>query len=180
MTSSETQTDRNPGYSRAAIWAVGGVLLLSGWVMILILNRWYFTPPVLFLCMGWAGLVLTGWYLSQAGWNASTEEDDEAFWKPIGHSDELEREKRSLLKAIKEIEFDHHMGKMSDDDADELTRFYRARAIEVIKALEAGDTPAATVADAIDRDLKARLAITAARKKRPPASAAPATEEESS
>lgn len=166
MTSSAKQTDSNPRYSRRWVLAIGGVMILVGWVMILMLNRWYFTTPVLFLFAAWLGLVLTAWYLSQAGWTAAEEDEGDDFWKPIGRRAELEREKRALLKAIKEIEFDHQMGKMSDEDAEELTRFYRGRAIEVIKALETGGEEADSVAGEIDRDLKARLAVTAGIKQR--------------
>lgn len=166
MTSSAKQTDSNPRYSRRWVLAIGGVMVLAGWVMILMLNRWYFTTAVFFLFTAWVGLVLTAWYLSQAGWTAAEEDEGDDFWKPIGRRAELEREKRSLLKAIKEIEFDHQMGKMSDEDAEELTRFYRGRAIEVIKALETGGAEADSVAGEIDRDLKARLAVTAGMKQR--------------
>ncbi len=74
--------------------------------------------------------------------------------------DELEREKRTLLKAIKEAEFDHGMGKLSKRDADEMIATYRARAIEVIKELErleAGE--AGTVRERIEREVKARLEL---------------------
>jgi hypothetical protein len=86
------------------------------------------------------------------------------FWKPVGRHEELLLEKRSLLKAIKEIEFDREMGKMSESDAAELTRFYRQRAIEIIKALEsegeAGET--LSVQEQIEREIKARMVVAGA------------------
>jgi hypothetical protein len=166
MTNSAKQTDSNPRYSRGWVLAVGGIMVLAGWIIILILNRWYFTTAVFFLFAAWFGLVLTAWYLSQAGWSAAEDDEGDDFWKPIGRQAELEREKRALLKAIKEIEFDHQMGKMSDQDAEELTRFYRARAIEVIKALASDGSEADSVAAEIDRDLQVRLAVTAGMKQR--------------
>lgn len=162
MTSSATQTDRSRRKARLGSALVGGVMVLAGWIILLMVNRWYFTAPVFFLFAAWLGLVMTAWFLSQAGWTASDEEEDQAFWRPAGRTDELERQKRALLKAIKEIEFDHQLGKMSDEDAEELTRFYRGRAIEVIKLLEGGEGPATTTADEIDRDLKARIAVAGA------------------
>jgi hypothetical protein len=51
---------------------------------------------------------------------------------------ELEREKAALLKAIKELEFDHEMRKVSDDDFAEIGGNYRARAIRVMRQLEQG------------------------------------------
>lgn len=49
---------------------------------------------------------------------------------------ELEREKTALLKALKELEFDHEMGKISDPDFEEIGGQYRARAIRVLRQLD--------------------------------------------
>ena len=56
---------------------------------------------------------------------------------------------------------------MSDEDAAQLSRFYRARAIEIIKVLDGktastvasprGDADGLTAAERIDRDVAARL-----------------------
>jgi hypothetical protein len=51
---------------------------------------------------------------------------------------ELRDEKRRLLRAIKELEFDHGMGKLSQADYDAVIATYRLRAIEVMRALEGG------------------------------------------
>lgn len=51
---------------------------------------------------------------------------------------ELEREKAALLKAIKELEFDHEMRKVSDADFEEIGGNYRARAIRVMRQLDQG------------------------------------------
>jgi len=53
---------------------------------------------------------------------------------------ELRDEKRRLLRAIKELEFDHGMGKLSQADFDAVIHTYRLRAIEVMRALEGGLT----------------------------------------
>jgi hypothetical protein len=53
---------------------------------------------------------------------------------------ELRDEKRRLLRAIKELEFDHGMGKLSQADFDAVINTYRLRAIEVMRALEGGQT----------------------------------------
>lgn len=156
--------------------------LFGGWAALLGVNRWHFTMPVLFLLMGWAAILLVAYFLFRMAWTAADEHDDmddEEFWRPVGERDELEAEKRALIKAIKEIEFDHQMGKMSDADADELTRYYRARAIEVIKELEStgGDDAELPLAERIQRDVEARMALSRRRKSKP--AAAPATEESS-
>ncbi len=49
---------------------------------------------------------------------------------------ELEREKQALLKALKELEFDHEMRKVSDADFTEISGAYRARAIRVMRLLD--------------------------------------------
>lgn len=162
--SSATQTDDMNARTSRILWALGLLLLVAGWLSILHVYRWHFTASVFFLWMGWAAMLLTTRFLARAGLAAAEDTgdgDDEEFWRPAGERDELLIEKRALLKAIKEIEFDHEMGKMSDADAAELTRFYRRRAIEVIKALEAEgeDDGALSVQERIDREVKARLAV---------------------
>ena len=49
---------------------------------------------------------------------------------------ELEREKAALLKALKELEFDHQMGKVSDKDFADISATYRGRAIRVMRQLD--------------------------------------------
>jgi hypothetical protein len=53
---------------------------------------------------------------------------------------ELRDEKRRLLRAIKELEFDFGMGKLSRIDHDAVIATYRLRAIEVMRALEGGSS----------------------------------------
>ncbi len=53
---------------------------------------------------------------------------------------ELRDEKRRLLRAIKELEFDFGMGKLSAPDFESVISTYRLRAIEVMRALEGGAT----------------------------------------
>lgn len=49
---------------------------------------------------------------------------------------ELREEKRRVLRAIKELEFDHDMGKLSDEDFEEISARYKLRAIEVMRRLD--------------------------------------------
>jgi hypothetical protein len=53
-----------------------------------------------------------------------------------GHK-QLRDEKRRLLRAINELEFDHSMGKLSNTDYEAVRRGYELRAIEVMRGLEA-------------------------------------------
>lgn len=162
--SSVTQTDDAAARTGRILWALGLVLLLCGWLSILHVYRWHLTAPVFFLWTGWAALLLSARALFRAAMAAAedTGDVDDDFWKPVGRREELLLEKRSLLKAIKEIEFDREMGKMSEADAAELTRFYRQRAIEIIKALEGEGGEALSVKEQIERELKARLAVAGA------------------
>jgi hypothetical protein len=66
----------------------------------------------------------------------------------------LEREKMLVLRSIKELEFDRAMGKVSAGDFDEMTARLRARALALMKQLDAG-TP--VYRTEIERDLAARL-----------------------
>lgn len=56
-----------------------------------------------------------------------------------GSKAELREEKQRVLRAIKELEFDHDMGKLSDADFKLVSDAYRLRAIEVMRALEEGE-----------------------------------------
>jgi hypothetical protein len=141
-----------------------GVLVL-GWVFILSQNRFNFSAPTVFLCLGYLAVVSTGYALWRTGVVvvAETAEEADSTWgRPLGRRSELEREKKTLLKAIKEAEFDREMGKLSKADADEMIGVYRVRAIEVIKEIDQMDSGSAgTVREQIERELKARLEVDA-------------------
>ena len=65
----------------------------------------------------------------------------------------LEREKTLTLRAIKELEFDRAMGKVSEADWREMTARLRSRAVRVIRQLESGS---AAYRELIDKELAAR------------------------
>jgi hypothetical protein len=73
----------------------------------------------------------------------------------IGHRTRaaLEQEKALVLRAIKELEFDRAMGKLSEDDFREMSGRLRARAARLIRQLETGGGYRAQ----IERDLAKRL-----------------------
>ncbi len=66
----------------------------------------------------------------------------------------LEREKVILLRAIKELEFDRAMGKVSEADCEEMIGRLRGRAVRLIRQLDAGS---AGYRELIERELTARL-----------------------
>ena len=70
----------------------------------------------------------------------------------------VEREKILVLRAIKELEFDQAMGKLSDSDFDEMGRRLRSRAIRLMKQL---DVRAVDYAALIERELQGRLGTAA-------------------
>lgn len=63
---------------------------------------------------------------------------------------ELREERRRLLRAINELRFDHEMGKLSQADYDAVREGYELRAVEVMRALDAGES--------LHPELAARLA----------------------
>lgn len=137
-----------------------GAVLVIGWLFIVWQNRFHLTAPVVIVCLAFLAVVVTVVTLWRTGASAAAPEHGGDEWtRPLGAGDALEKEKRTLLKAIKEAEFDREMGKLSPRDADDMIRTYRARAIEVIKALEGYDQNQASVRERIEREVKARLEL---------------------
>jgi hypothetical protein len=69
----------------------------------------------------------------------------------------IEREKALVLRSIKELEFDHAMGKVSDSDFAEMGLRLRTRAAGLMRQLDAG----AAYATQIEQELARRLATAA-------------------
>jgi hypothetical protein len=65
----------------------------------------------------------------------------------------LEREKLLTLRSIKELEFDRAMGRLSDEDWNEMSGRLRARAARLMRQLDAGSG----VRDQIEKDLAKRI-----------------------
>jgi hypothetical protein len=155
---------------RAVAWALVLGALVIGWFFILWQNKFHATAPVVMLCLGYLAVVATVANLWRVGAAAVAPEDAtaEAWARPLGERDELEKEKKTLLKAIKEAEFDHAMGKLSKVDSDQLITMYRTRAIAVIKEIERldGIAAAADTRGQIEREVAARLALEGGNKKK--------------
>jgi hypothetical protein len=66
---------------------------------------------------------------------------------------DLEREKALTLRSIKELEFDRAMGKVSPQDFDEMAARLRARAVGIMKQLDAGTSVYRAI---IEKELAAR------------------------
>jgi hypothetical protein len=72
----------------------------------------------------------------------------------------LEREKNLLLRSIKELEFDHAMGKVAEGDYDEMVGRLRSRAVRLLQQL---DNTSSGYRDLIERELAQRLVKTGAK-----------------
>ena len=164
MTRSVTRTDRpgSPARAPSAPTWVGPVVTLlvfaPGVLYVLSVNRWHLTAPVVMLLLCWAAVVTLGYHLTRMATIAADPRELEA---PVtGSRDDLEREKRKLVKAIKEVEFDRECGKMSEADATALIATYRLRAIAILKELERLDVDQAGSPRArVEADLRARLEL---------------------
>lgn len=86
---------------------------------------------------------------------------------------ELRDEKRRLLRALKELDFDHGMGKLSQADYEAVAAIYKMRAIEVMRALE-GTTELHPALQAL-LDARAGKGAAVAGEAAPPASEAAVT-----
>ncbi len=117
----------------------------------------HFTGAMVCLCVAAFVLMLTVWILFRsATMLAIGPKAEEARVATGRRRKELEREKQALLKAIKELEFDHEMGKISDSDFREIGGLYRQRAVRVLRQLDeaSGDYRAQ-----IEREVAARLGV---------------------
>lgn len=86
---------------------------------------------------------------------------------------DLEREKALTLRSIKELEFDRAMGKVSPQDFDDMAARLRARALGIMKQLDAGSTAYRAL---IEKELAQRIGK-AVPDPRPGAAADPGTTE---
>lgn len=84
----------------------------------------------------------------------SDDEQSEELAASGRRKKELEREYFILKRAIKELELDHAMGKVSPEDYGEIRGRYRERAVRVLRQLDQGQT----YRTQIEADLKARRA----------------------
>lgn len=149
------------------VWrGITGVTLVIGWVFILNQNNFHVDPPLVVVMLAYLAAILTVTNLWRVGTSAVAQDAADDTWdRPLGERGELDKEKKTLLKSIKEAEFDLAMGKLSKADAEQLIQMYRARAIEVIKELDRLDVADAaagaqeTPRQKIEREVAARILI---------------------
>jgi hypothetical protein len=60
-----------------------------------------------------------------------------------------EEQKRAVLRALKDVEFEHEVGKISDEDYQALVSKYRAQAKRLLRAIDSDTLPERTKAEAL-------------------------------
>ncbi len=107
-------------------------------------------PTLLAAALGLGCALFVVWPLLKA--RASSSHGEERG----GAIDELREEKDKLLHALKDIDFDHRTGKLSDDDFQRLDAEYRSRALQTLERLEALE-PTADPLRAVEADVRRAL-----------------------
>jgi len=124
----------------------------------LTLGRLSFGAPLIMLAVGGVAVAMAG----LATWRTLNPLVDPAAVERVsaprepGRIRDLQREKVAVLKAIKEVEADYQMRKISEIDYEEMTRRYRNRALRIISELDASDDFRVLV----EQELKSRLTTT--------------------
>lgn len=189
MTSMTSPSPASSARAQLLFWGlfvgVGAVSLLA---FTFTIGNGRLSGPGICLALSTATLVWVGRMLFQSARAlvATGSEAEELEQKAASgrRRKELEREYQTLKRALKELELDRAMGKISDDDYQELRGRYRERAVRILRQLDQGESYRAQ----IDADLKARrdalglaapTPVPAAAAESPePAAAAPASEPE--
>jgi hypothetical protein len=105
------------------------------------------------LTIGAAGLAAVAFYRTIAPLLTPGYEEEREPLSARLRAD-LEREKALTLRSIKELEFDRAMGKVSEQDFEQMAGRLRARALGIMKQLEAG---ASAYRLEIEKELAARV-----------------------
>jgi hypothetical protein len=135
----------------AAVVAVVGFAALA-----VIVYRGRPTPGTVSLVVGWMAILATGYFLVRAVSSFDLSSGRSVEELSSGRREELEREKKLLLKAIKEVEFDRDTGKLEGGEAADAIARYRARAVEILRLID--EEPARRHEAEIERELQRRLA----------------------
>ena len=112
-------------------------------------------PSAVFLGLSAFSLVMVLGLLGRAA-RALVEEGGDTSVATGRRKKELEREKLAVLKALKELEFDHEMRKISDADFRDIGGQYRARAMRILRQL---DEQGADYKALVEKELKARMGL---------------------
>jgi hypothetical protein len=144
--------DRWAGVSRAAPW-IGGAVLVVGAVI----TGLRVGVPAAVLWFGFAalaGAVLLFWEALRSVVDPEATADEADRAAVAGEMADLEARKRGAVKALKDLEFEHSIGRMSDEDYNALREKYRGEARAAMEAIDRGlgaylDEAKKLVADAL-------------------------------
>jgi hypothetical protein len=150
MTTLMTLT-RLPFYPVYLVGILGSLAIFSG-----VIGGGRLTGPGIALSLSVGALLWVGRLLFESARSlvsvSSAAEKSEAVAASGRRRKELEREYYILKRAIKELELDHAMGKVSAEDYGEIRVRYRERAVRVLRQLDQGESYRAQ----IEADLAAR------------------------
>jgi hypothetical protein len=129
--------------------------MLTAWAFVLAWGFYGFGPALIALA---AGALLNGITLlwgsvqSLTGETALTLEEALTLGAPSAE----EEQKRSLLRALKDLEYERSVGKITPEDYQELSSRYRAEAIRLMQDLDQSLGPARERAEKLLRERLAR------------------------
>lgn len=173
MTTSMTLT-RLPFYPVYLVGILGSLAIFSG-----VIGGGRLTGPGVALSLSVGALLWVARLLFESARSlvsvSSAAEKSEAVAASGRRKKELEREYYILKRAIKELELDHAMGKVSSEDYGEIRARYRERAVRVLRQLDQGESYRAQIEADLAARRKARgVASPAASVPSEPAETAPA------
>jgi len=122
------------------------------------------------LTIGAAGIAAVAFYRTIAPLVAPSSEEDREPLSARLRAD-LEREKALTLRSIKELEFDRAMGKVSEQDFQQMAGRLRSRAMGIMQQLAAGTS---LYRQEIEKELAARIGKGPDRRKEPERQPSPA------
>jgi hypothetical protein len=140
---------------------VGALLAVAGFTLAsLLVYRFRPTAGTVFLAFGWVSLLGTGYLLVRAVAAFDLHAGGVgAAGLSVTRRVELEREKKLLVKAIKEVEFDRDSGKLDGGEAAGAIARYRARAVEILRQLD--ESEERRIEALVEAELERRLATSA-------------------
>jgi len=163
MTENETSDEAERALARAASWALPAAAVMGAIVVKVFAGV---GPAILVLAAGaLVGVIALLWAsLRTLGGDAPLAEGlAEAAVMREKVSDAGER-KRRVLRALKDIEHEHSVGKISDDDYEQLAARYRETGKEILREMDVEIEPLRAKAEALARNHLAKRALAPADK----------------
>ncbi len=114
-----------------------GVLIWAVMVVLVFAMGGRFEPPTIALGIAGIALIFAIWRLFRMV-QALSEQPEYGLEGARTQGDKTRREDefQRLLRGLKELEFDHEMGKISEEDFSGLEQAYRTRAIDLMQELD--------------------------------------------